>query len=99
MSDPKTFLVMVGRDGTRVYIKIGPTPETEHCEKPKYCELNFCCAKTWIAALLEQFFDKGIRSVMEENRRRYYEAGWRDKAAKRKKQTWFPNWFGHVKNI
>lgn len=51
------------------------------------------CGQDYLAGLMRDQYERHMNSVIEELKRKYYNEGWKDAKAKRKKATWFSGWW------
>lgn len=51
------------------------------------------CAEDYLAGLMRDQYEKHMNSVLEQERRKAYDQGWKDAKAKRKRETWFSGWW------
>jgi len=76
----------VQRVDTTVKILIGPTPANPH----RNYSFTFDCGDPDHAELMMRYLRDGVMELLESERRRYYEQGWRDAKSKKRKHSWFP---------
>lgn len=86
-----SFSMYFKANGNEVQIWVSPVP-TEKYEETTTTSYVFKLdvGNKEFAALLDTHFTGLLRELMEGERERYYEAGWRDaKSRKTKKRDWF----------
>lgn len=77
----------IKRANSTVKISIGPTP----ADPDRNYSFEFECGDADHAELMMRYLRDGIGSLLESERRKYYEQGWRDAKSKRRKHGWFPS--------
>lgn len=80
-------MITIERDGNKVKLRLNPT-----MFDGKVANFYWECGNDWYASLLADKMKLALQEGIKAIRQEAYNAGWKDRGAKRKKETWFTSW-------
>lgn len=92
------FFLKFHIEGTTLQVRLGPVPSERYKEGP--CTSYIFQMDTHdpeFALLLKEYYQDLLEQLMKEERKRCYNAGWKDAKAHVTKQSWFPSFLGSWK--